>query len=321
MGGAPPRSNDVVDDRVDRLDTHLQDVEHRLRTWQLEEERIRGLEKNLLDASSRRIHDFERRLEHEWIALRQLHEEPLKTLEQRTSIITESSLKVVAEALALLRSRLPPETHVSAPDEHAQPAPYATAWHPRKTMFVLIAALAALTAFSAHTRWRLGTEVRETAARAAAADARVTQLQQLVETRDRDTGQTVQRLTAEALTSAARAERLANVLAASDVRVYPMRGQRTAAAAAGQVLFSPSRGIALTASNVPPTPSDQVHQVWLTTTRGAISLGFVSPDAQGRIATAIEAPPELPGSVIGFMLSLEPTGGNLKPTGPIVLTS
>ena len=90
MAGAPARFTDAAADRVARLDARFEE-----------------LEKNLLDASERRIHDFERRLEHEWIALRQLHEEPLKTFEQRTTALAETSLNLVAESLALIRSQVP----------------------------------------------------------------------------------------------------------------------------------------------------------------------------------------------------------------------
>ena len=131
----------------------------------------------------------------------------------------------------------------------------------------------------------------------------------------------MQRVTAEAMTSATRAERLANVLAASDVRAYPLRGQRTAAAAEGQIYFSAARGVALSGSKLPPLSSNQTYQVWLVTTRGNIGLGFVAPDAQGRVSAAFDTPPDLAGNVTGFMLSLEPTGGNAKPTGSIVLAS
>ena len=139
-----------------------------------------------------------------------------------------------------------------------------------------------------------------------------------VETQTRNTEETVQRLTADALTSAVRAQRLANVLAASDVRVFPLRGLRTAAAATGQIFFSPSRGVVASVSRLPPPAANQVYQVWLVTSGGPISLGFAAPDAQGRIDAAFDTPPELVGNVTGFMLSLEPTGGNAKPTGPIV---
>lgn len=301
MGGAPARFNDGA---ASRLDAKLQD-----------------LEKHLLDASARRIHDFERRLEHEWIALRQLHEEPLKTLEQRTTAISENCLNIVGEALALLRARIPPEPGTAALDEPEPRLAHVPVLHSRGAAIALLTALVALAGLSLYTRSSLGRELRETTARAAAAEERVTQLQQLVEQENRNTSQTVQRLSAEALASAARAERLANVLAAADVRSYPMRGQRTAAAAEGQVFFSPSRGIALTASKLPATSSQQVYQVWLVTTRGPIGLGFVSPDTQGRAGAAFDSPPELSGHVIGFMLSLEPTGGEGKPTGPIVLAS
>lgn len=299
MGGAPARFNDGAESH---LDAKLQD-----------------LEKNLLDASARRIHDFERRLEHEWIALRQLHEEPLKTLEQRTTAITENCLSIVGEALALLRARTSPEPSTSAADQPEQRTAHVPVLHSRG--LVLLIALIALAGLSLYTRWSLGRELRETTARAAAAEERVTELQTRVDRENRNTSQTVQRLSAEALASAARAERLVNVLAAADVRSYPMRGQRTAAAADGLVFFSPSRGIALTASKLPATSSQQVYQVWLVTTRGPIALGFVSPDAQGRAGAAFDAPPELSGNVIGFMLSLEATGGEVKPTGPIVLAS
>lgn len=327
MGGAPTRFDEGVEDRLDRVDTQLRDLEQRLKTLQSEEERVRGLEKNLLDASARRVHDFERRLEHEWIALRQLHEEPLKTLEQRTTAITESCLNVVGEALALLRAKGPAEPSVrtepiartDAPAPATPSASSASGW--RAAALVLLTVVAALTAFTVYTRWRFGAELRDAVARVSATEQRIPKLQQLVERESRDTAQTVQRLTADALASAARAERLANLLAASDVRTYPLRGQRTAAAADGQVFFSPSRGIALTASKLPQTSSSDVYQVWMVTTRGSIGVGLVSPDAQGRIGAAFDSPPELSGNVTGFMLSLEPTGGNSKPTGPIVLAS
>ena len=89
MAGAPLRFKDESEVRLDEVDSHLQ-----------------ALEQKLLDASAHRIHEFERRLEHEWLALRQLHEEPLKTIEHSTTAITESCLMVVREALSLLRSQV-----------------------------------------------------------------------------------------------------------------------------------------------------------------------------------------------------------------------
>ena len=320
MGGAPTRFDVDVEDRLGRFDVQLRELEHRLKTLQAEEQRI-------LDASARRVHDFERRLEHEWLALRQLHEEPLKTLEQRTAAITESCLRVVGEALSLLRTRVPVEAAFpieDRPKPRVEPEASEPSGRSRWASVALVAALVALVALTglgAYTMWKLRGELRDASARATSSESRVVQLQQLVQRESGGTQQMVQRLTAEALTSSARAERLANVLAASDTRAFPLRGQRAAAAAEGQVFFSPSRGIALTASKLPATSSNDVYQIWLVTTRGSIGLGFVSPDAQGRVGAAFETPPDLSGNVTGFMLSLEPAGGNTTPTGPIVLAS
>lgn len=304
MAGAPVRFNDGVENRLARFDARFED-----------------LEKNLLDQSARRIHEFERRLEHEWIALRQLHEEPLKTFELRTTALAENCLQIVSEALVLVRSQASraPDASTIAQPEPDQAAP--KSGYTRRTIAALFVALAALTVFSAYTFWAFSVELRETGARAAAAEERFTRLQQRIDTETREAGRMMQRVTAEATTSAARAERLANVLAAPDVRAFPMRGQRTAAAADGQMYSSASRGVALSGAKLPPLSANQTYQVWLVTTRGSIGLGFVVPDAQGRVSAAFDTPRDLPGSVTGFMLSLEPTGGNAKPTGPIVLAS
>ena len=304
MAGAPARFNDAAADRVARLDAKFEE-----------------LEKNLLDASERRIHDFERRLEHEWIALRQLHEEPLKTFEQRTTALAENCLNLVAESLALIRSQVQRDAGAPPVMDSPLPAVDPTPGYSGKKIGAFVVALAALAAFSAYAFWSVNGELRQTRARAAAAEDRLTRLQQRVDTETREAGRLMERLTAEAMASAARAEHLANVLAASDVRTYPMRGQRTAAAADGQTFYSASRGVALSASTLPPLSPNQTYQVWLVTSEGSIALGLGAPDAHGRLSAAFDIPQNLSGAVVGFMLSLEPAGGSAKPAGPIVLAS
>jgi hypothetical protein len=304
MAPAPVRFNDGVENRLARFDARFEE-----------------LEKNLLDQSAHRIHEFERRLEHEWIALRQLHEEPLKTFEQRTTALAERCLEIVSEALVLVRSQAAREADAAAIAQPQPVQPVPIFGSTRRTMAALFVALAAVTILSAYLFWALSVELRDAAARASTAEERLTRLQQRVDTETREAGRMMQRVTAEATTSATRAERLANVLAAPDVRAFPMRGQRTAAAAEGQMFSSASRGVALSGAKLPPLSTNQTYQVWMVTTRGSIGLGFVVPDAQGRVSAAFDTPPHLPGSVTGFMLSLEPSGGNATPTGPIVLAS
>jgi anti-sigma-K factor RskA len=100
-----------------------------------------------------------------------------------------------------------------------------------------------------------------------------------------------------------------------------MRGQASAAASIGQVFFSPARGIVLTASRTTRLAPNQTYQLWATTNRGAISLGFIEPDAQGQMDAAFAPPPELSANIIGFMVTIEPTGGSERPSGAIALTS
>ncbi len=315
MGVVPVRSSDFFEARSERLDAQVREIEQRLEKLRGEESnRIKSSEEKLLQDSERRIHDFERRLEHEWLALRQLHEESLKTVEQRTIDIAGSCVSVVQEALAVLRSRdADPAPALVVRDVPSSPS--------RASTILLAAALVIITALTAYTTWRLNRDLQGLSARAAAAESRLVQLQQFVERNARDTGDTAQRLSAAALAASAKAERLATVLAASDLGVYPMRGQAAAAAAMGQVVASASRGIVLSASRLPRVPANQTYQVWMTTTRGPISLGFVEPDAQGRMDAAFDTPAELPGNVIGFMLTVEPSGGSERPSGPIAIAS
>ena len=313
MSPLPARSNDFFAPRGDDHDAQLHDLEQRLEKIRADEQqKIAALQETLLKESEERIHDFERRLEHEWLALRQLHEESLKTVQQRTVEIAGNCVGAVREAMGVLRAR-ETEAPASVPESHASPS--------RATTIMLVGALLTLTALSAYTTWRLNRDLDAISARAAAGETRIAELQRSVEKQSRDTSLTTQRLTSEALATATKAERLAGVLASPDVRVYPMRGEAAAAASTGQVFFSPARGIALSASRITRAAPNQTYQLWATTNRGPVSLGFIEPDAQGRIDAAFEPPPELAANIIGFMVTIEPTGGSEKPSRSIALTS
>jgi hypothetical protein len=57
------------------------------------------IERRLLNESTTRIHQFERSLQHEWSALKQSHEEPIRHLDAQTTRITEACLSAVDQAL------------------------------------------------------------------------------------------------------------------------------------------------------------------------------------------------------------------------------
>ena len=130
-----------------------------------------------------------------------------------------------------------------------------------------------------------------------------------------------QQASREALSIAARAERTTDVLAAPDVRRTVMLGQRTAADAVGQAIWSPSRGVVVTGTRLPALSAAEVYQVWLVMPRRVAALGLVTPDAEGRVSGVFDLPPEAAGSVRGFMVTREPAGGSPRPAGRVVLAS
>src|SRR5918995_1464765 len=218
------------------------------------------LEQELLEASTRRIHDFERRLELEWEALRQLHEEPLK---RRSGF--EARMLIGLALLAL-------------------------------TVVILLALIS-------YFYFRLADQ-------AAVIDRSVRQAQEQVQSESASMRRELSKRSDEVEAIVRSTQRAVSVLAARDVERFPLLGRRAASAASGQALWSRSRGLLLEAAHVPPPPSGEMHQVWLVTTRGSISLGFIVPDVQGHVSSIFETPPELPGAVLGVIVTAEPAGGS-----------
>lgn len=130
-----------------------------------------------------------------------------------------------------------------------------------------------------------------------------------------------QRAVADALALATRSSRMIEIIAAPDARRLDLLGKAAAPAATGQALWSRSRGVILSATRVPPPPAGEVYQVWLSMSTGPVSLGFASPDAQGRVGATFELPPGAAGTVAGFLVSREPAGGSSTPRGVPVLAN
>jgi hypothetical protein len=57
------------------------------------------IERRLLNESTTRIHQFERNLQHEWTAIRQAHEEPIRQLDAQSTRIADACLTAVDHAL------------------------------------------------------------------------------------------------------------------------------------------------------------------------------------------------------------------------------
>jgi hypothetical protein len=125
---------------------------------------------------------------------------------------------------------------------------------------------------------------------------------------------------AEARETARRAEVTSTVLAAPDVLRLNLEGSDGTGRAVAQVLFSRSSGLVVNASHLAVLAAGSAYEVWLIGSGGPAGVGFLVPDTSGRAVLAKDSVPDVPRPVTGVMVTIEPTGGNTAPTGPIVLT-
>src|SRR5204862_801041 len=105
------------------------------------------------------------------------------------------------------------------------------------------------------------------------------------------------------------------VIASPDVQRLELTGQSPAPRASGRAFSSPTRGMTFVASNLPPLAEGAVYQVWVLTAQGANGAGVLAPDPAG-FASAFAAPAPGSGAPVGVVVTLEPRGGALRPTGP-----
>lgn len=105
---------------------------------------------------------------------------------------------------------------------------------------------------------------------------------------------------------------------ALDARTFSLKGQAVAPSAVARAYLSPSRGLLLTASNLPALMPGRTYQLWYLTRSAPVSAGLLRPDAEGN-ATAqfLDVPVSI--APVGLALSNEPDGGVPAPTGAIVL--
>jgi hypothetical protein len=123
----------------------------------------------------------------------------------------------------------------------------------------------------------------------------------------------------QASEAAIKAQMVSDVLAAPDLVRYGLTGGDTTPAARGQLLWSRSRGIVLSASRVPKAPSGSTYQLWLLTPSGATKAGSTDADAEGRLSLATDRVPSVPRPVVGVAVTVETLPGGATPSGPIIL--
>jgi hypothetical protein len=117
-----------------------------------------------------------------------------------------------------------------------------------------------------------------------------------------------------------RAERIGNVLAAPDLIRYSLSGGTAAPAAAGQGLWSRTRGLVFTGTRLPPPPPDGAHQVWLLTRSATVKACTFVPRPDGTV-TLVDEGLRVRGAVVGIMVTAERIKGADSPSGDLVLSS
>ena len=135
-------------------------------------------------------------------------------------------------------------------------------------------------------------ELRDTRARAEAADSRL----------------------ANAVQTATGALNTVAVLTAPDVARVDLAGQAVAPDASARAFWSRSRGMVFTASRLPPLPAGKAYQIWVVTGQGPLSAGLLTLDAQGSASETIKTPVDIP-QPVAMAVTIEPSGGSPGPTG------
>ena len=158
-----------------------------------------------------------------------------------------------------------------------------------------LALVAGLTVYTAQLRTRIAgleTELRDTRARADAAQ------QQMVGAQRTATG----------------AQTALAVLTAPDVARVDLAGQPVSPNASARAFWSRSRGMVFNASNLPPLPAGRSYQLWVVTAQAPLSAGLLTPDATGNVSDYFSTPPDIP-QPVAMAVTIEPAGGVPAPTG------
>lgn len=193
---------------------------------------------------------------------------------------------------ASLRARVLAAAAATAPQPISVPRPAARPLAP----WLAIAATLAAVAAGAYAMWMRGQmasledELRIARARAATAETQLAALRE----------------------SSGALQRVADVLAASDVRRVDLYGNTVAPGASGRAFVSPARGVVFAASNLPAIPDDRVYQLWFVTAKGPVSAGLFRPDAAGGASASSNSTPGAP--LKAMAVTVEQSGGVAAPT-------
>jgi len=116
--------------------------------------------------------------------------------------------------------------------------------------------------------------------------------------------------------AAVEAESRAALLESPDLVRVDLAGQPVAPQASGRAYVTRSRGVMISASNLPALPAGRVYQLWVLAGQAPpISRGWLlRPDSSGRATIVFDSRGDLPRPT-AVAVTIEPDGGVPAPTG------
>ena len=107
------------------------------------------------------------------------------------------------------------------------------------------------------------------------------------------------------------------ILASADSVAIPLAGQPSSPNATGRVVWSPTRGVVFSASNLPALPQGRVYQLWAVASPAPVGIALVRPGDAGQAEAITSVPAGV--APTAFALTIEPEGGSPGPTGAMYL--
>ncbi len=98
-----------------------------------------------------------------------------------------------------------------------------------------------------------------------------------------------------------------------------LAGQPDAPAATASVVMSPTKGMVLTALNLPQLAAGKIYQLWVVTKQAPVSIGTFEVAADGSVTGTMPITEEAKLNPVAVAVTIEPAGGVPAPTGPKVL--
>lgn len=355
-----PHDDPGLEQRLSRFEAQLDRFSLALHQWQHSQSQASTESPGDLDE---RMRSLEETISREALALRTLHEEPLKQLQGYAENLTELSRNLQSLLTDLRLSagqgstqsaaNWPLERVVNLHDElrrtangsseHSLPGDSAQSLarrvhlleaareqeavpraaeppQPKPRWVYAVSAAGAVAAIFLAVVVVMWVENRldDASARVATAEQQVLTTTQKANQEVAAARQDADRQIAEARQLAQRAETVGVILTAPDLIRFNLTSGETNGSSA-QLLWSRTRGLVLSGSRLPAAPPESTYQLWLVTDTQSIGAGLFVPDDAGRATLVVDAPPRVPGAVVGAAVTIEPTGGRATPTGRTLL--